>query len=108
MMPWHNRQYKMAVLSESPMTTTSRIDPRLLAYELAIRGRSWTDLTRCPASCPPGICRHRVNSSTVTKIRKGEDISPGTKLKIGRWLRDAPVDRELASVTAKPSLEGAA
>jgi hypothetical protein len=106
-MGWHNRQYNMAVSYDSPM---ARIDPRLLAYELAIRGRSWTDLTRCPAGCPPGraTCRHRVNSSTVTRIRKGEDVSPGTKLKLGRWLRDAPVDRELVAVTAKPVLQGAA
>lgn len=83
-----------------PLVGASRIDPVRLGHALAVRGKSWTDLTRG---------EHRLNATTVTKLRKGGavgDFHPSTLRTLGLWLQANPPMPELSDVVVP--MDGAA
>lgn len=75
----------MAVVSDS---VGVRIDPRLLAYELAIRGRGWTDLT--------------LNHATVARLKEGEPVKMRTQQRLAAWLAETPVVPALRELIERP------
>lgn len=82
----------MAIVAES-VTNDATISPRLLDYELKRRGCDWSDLSRG---------EHRVNASTVTKLRARQPVRAAVLLRIGRWLAATPVIAELDAVLERP------
>jgi hypothetical protein len=84
----------MAALQEFGADLDSaHIDPRRLARALAVRGKEWSDLTRG---------QHRLNATTVTKLRRGQHVRASTVLKLGSWLKDTPIDPQLDAIVARP------
>lgn len=78
----------------------SHIDPVRLSRQLARRGKTWKDLTQGPDGA-------RLNSTTVTRVRHGKPVHPGTLQKLGRWLAATPVVPEIDAVLTAAPIEGA-
>jgi len=73
--------------------TELTVSPRLLAYELARRGKGWVDLSRG---------EHRLNPTTVGKLRHRLHVTAATRLRLGQWLAATPVLPELDAVLSRP------
>ena len=74
----------------------TRINAQALARELAVRGCGWIHLTKGP---------HRLNSSTVTKLKRGclvDELHPATLTKLAVWLRETPKVRDLTVIISEP------
>ena len=73
------------------------VDPVRLGRELRVRGKDWMDLSRGP---------HRLNPTTIGRLRHRRPVSTRTLRTLALWLRSTPVLSELEAILAPA--EGAA
>jgi hypothetical protein len=76
------------------LTYAARVDPEQLAYQLAVRGKAWSDLTSGA---------WHLGTDTVARLRHGEPVRPDTLAKLSRWLNAVPEVPGLAGVLRRPA-----